>query len=121
MGQRVGAGGVTGIDYGKIRVYSSQDDLGKCLEVFNKLMKEHKYPEMDSISGLDLPLPTDDDLQVQDKDEEELPEEKKPVVEIIDEKTIEEIGKEIGADESPWFKALRKRNMLEGQDGSEEQ
>jgi hypothetical protein len=76
----MGRGG-SGITFGRIQVVSEGESLEKLYEVFNKIMKEHGYPEskvvsFDDIDGkdegnVDGGLSDEDGVVIEDGDEKD--------------------------------------------------
>jgi len=65
-----------GITFGKISVFSEGENLEACMEVLDKILKKHKYPEVEEehdIEGLD-----DDEDEEALEEVSEAPEEPSP-------------------------------------------
>ena len=99
-------GGLAGIEYGKVKVYTSEEStsLEKTFEVFVKVMKKFGYPEMEDF-------------------EEDETEEVIPIDELTDESEKPIVAKELPTDlqervveikdsdpESPWLRAATKKD-----------
>lgn len=103
------AGGGVGIEYGKIRLYSSQDDMDKLYEKLETIMMKWGYPESEK-----FPTPEEPPENEQESDEviDEDPEESK--LEEQEEQLVEEakfIPEAISQD--PWLKIMKSRKQNE--------
>ena len=88
--------GAVGIDYGKIKLYSTQDDMDKLFEKLELIMNKWGYPEEDGKEPTDLELKDrleDDDLPLENEDDD---------VEDMDEP---------GSKPAPWEVAKRGRTQ----------
>jgi len=64
-----------GITFGKISVFSEGENLEACMEVLDKILKKHKYPEVEDEHDVeDLGLDDEEELEnVSDIEEEPKP------------------------------------------------
>ena len=84
---------LTGIEFGKVRVFSSSDDLGKVYEIFAEIMKKQGYPADDRVWDLDE-LDYDEEYEEEEEESEDV--------------LIEDDSSDIKS--SPWMKAATKKS-----------
>jgi hypothetical protein len=117
----MGRGGINGIDYGKIKVFSSESSLDDIYAKFEQIMNKYNYPESDDGTAGDerlKNLQSDADLMESDS-EDELSEADATDLDEIDE--LDDEDEEVESDveaSSPWVRA--KRSMEDKNDTGKE-
>lgn len=85
-------GGGSGIEYGKVKLFSSEESVESLKKVLDEILKKHKYPEEERY---------DDEDDVGDVEVSETP---------IDVEELAEVAAATEDEESPWTKARAKKS-----------